>query len=81
MMGGFGIGGFGTFGMLFGMGFYLLLFVGLIVLAVWGIGQFTRGPIPVRSSSHGNGLEILKTRYARGEITKVEYDQMKAAMG
>ncbi len=81
MMGGFGIGGLGTFGMLFGMGFNLLLVVGLIVLVVWGIGQFTRSTALVSSTSYGSAVEILKTRYARGEITKTEYDQMKADLG
>ena len=28
-------------------------------------------------SESGQALEILNTRYARGEITKAEYDQMR----
>ncbi|MDO8674452.1 MAG: SHOCT domain-containing protein [Dehalococcoidia bacterium] len=77
MMGGFGMGGFGGFGGLFGMGFGLLFFVGLIVLIVWGVGQFTRVTVPAGSTGTGSAPEILKIRYARGEITKAEYDQMK----
>ncbi len=48
---------------------------GLIWLAVWGIGKVT---------SHGNTsgtisspLEIAKGRYARSEITKEQFDQIK----
>lgn len=77
MMGGFGMGGLGGFGALFGMGVSLLLFVGLIVLVVWGISQLTRSGPQVSSAGAGSAVEILNARYARGEITKAEYDQMK----
>lgn len=78
MMGEFGMGGFGG---LFGMGFSLLLLVGLIVLAVWGVGQFTRVAVPAGSTRTGSTLEILMARYARGEITKAEYDQTRIDLG
>jgi uncharacterized membrane protein len=54
----------------------------LILLVVWGIRQMSR------SSGHSNivqpgpgGLsarEILQVRYARGEITREQYQQMLA---
>ncbi|MBI2864366.1 MAG: SHOCT domain-containing protein [Chloroflexi bacterium] len=78
MMGGFGMGGLGGFGMLLGGGFSLLLLVGLVFLVVWGIGQFTRSAPQVSPAGSSGALETLKTRYVRGEITKAEYDQMKA---
>ncbi len=79
MMGGFGMLGLGGFGALFGMGFSLLLFVGLIVLIIWGIGQLTHTAPQVSSTTaNGSAGGILKARYARGEMTKAEYDQMKA---
>ena len=70
MMGGFGFGGIG-------MGVGLLFFVGLVFLVVWLIGQsnYSGATRPTTSSS---ALEILKTRYAKGEITKAQYDQMKS---
>ena len=52
-------------------GIYLLGIVGVIVLIV---GSVMRGPkiLPDPSST-----EILKERYAKGEITKEEFEQKK----
>ena len=53
-----------------------LIFLGLIAFGVYyflGGGRPTpSGPIP-----SSRALEILKERYAKGEITKEEYDRMK----
>lgn len=72
-------GGFGLIGMLL----YLLVFVGVIIgvifLAIWlvrrvgGSGSDTFSQIADRQSPQ----EILKTRYARGEITREQYELMK----
>ena len=46
---------------------------GLIALAVWGIVKLTgRGD----SNPKRKPLEIAKERYARGEITRAEYEQL-----
>jgi putative membrane protein len=59
------------------MGFELIIFlviVGAIAYAVGWRPQFTQtGPAPTSQTP----LEILKARYARGEITREEYDQMR----
>ncbi len=59
--------------MIFGVLFMILFWGGIIALIVWGIK---------RLSGHGNGgnptpLEIAKLRYARGEITKEQFEQIK----
>lgn len=53
----------------------VLFWGGIIWLAVWGIGKVT---------SHGNPrgttvtpLEIAKGRYARSEITREQFEQIK----
>ncbi len=76
MMGGFGFGG-GT--MLFG-GLIMLVFWALIIGgAVWLVvtlargGQFSLGA----GSANQKPLEILQARYAKGEITKEQYDATK----
>ncbi|MCL5075787.1 MAG: SHOCT domain-containing protein [Chloroflexi bacterium] len=68
-------GGFGWFNMLF----MSLFWIGLLALVVWGlVGLFSRtGGTSCGSSAGSSALEILKARYARGEITKEEFEAMK----
>ena len=61
--------------MVFG-GFWMLIFWGAIIaLIVWGVRRLTRHG--ETSTEKGNPLEIAKERYAKGEITKKEYEQIK----
>ncbi len=74
LFGGWGWGGYGMMG--FGMGFgflFMLLFWTAIVLIVITIIN-TSQP---RKNDNVDSLEILKKRYARGEITKKQYIEMK----
>ncbi len=63
--------------MLFG----LLIFVGIILLAVWAIARWT-GSERLRpsnpSGSQEDPLTILQRRYARGEITREEYERIRS---
>lgn len=71
--GGYGyMGGFGSF--------FMILFWGLIIWAiVAGVKSSSHGC----GHSHGDGVkkddatELLRIRYAKGEITKEQFDQMK----
>ena len=69
--------GFGMpwFGMIFMMLFWIAVIVGIIFLIRWLI-------LSTRSKSPGgaagdSALEILKTRYAKGEINKEEFEEKK----
>ena len=55
--------------------FWVLAIGGIIWLAVWGINRATghRGSTAVMDSP----LQIAKERYARSEITREQYDQIK----
>ncbi len=56
---------------------FLLLIVGVIAyLLGWRPEFLERTNIGIPTPS-GSPAEILKRRYARGEITKEEYDQMR----
>jgi putative membrane protein len=72
MMGGWGMGWFGG---IFMMIFWVLILVGLIFLIKWLIQTTNR----VKSETGGGNraLEILKERYASGEIGKAEFETMK----
>jgi putative membrane protein len=72
MMGGYGMGWFGGILMIV---FWILIIVGLVFLIKWLI-QST-GHDKTTGSGGNRSLEILKERYARGEIDKEEFETKK----
>ena len=75
--------GFGWGWMIFGGLMMLVFWGGMIALAVLAVRALinpgARGPVQAGASSPtgpNSALEILKERYARGEITKAEYEEM-----
>ena len=68
-------GGMGWFGMTFMIVFWVLVIVGMVFLIRWLV-QTTKREKDVVGGSSG-ALDILKERYARGEVTKEEFDRMK----
>jgi len=68
---------FGVFGlgwMLMGGVFMILFWVAVILLIIWLYRQITGAQGVVQADS---ALEILKQRYAKGEIGKEEFERMK----
>ena len=62
----------------------LLLIIGVVVLIVWIINTANQGSSrksPERPSERPSALDILRERYARGEITQQEFDQAKKTLG
>jgi len=79
MMGGFlGSGGFIL--MIFIFIFTAVIIVGIIILVVWLVKRASY-PGKAPNTKTGNSIEILKERYARGEITKKEFDTIKKDIG
>lgn len=68
----------------FGMGFgflwvaiFCLLIIGLGGLGIWLLsGLFSKTAFPANDSDE-SALAILKKRYARGELSKEEYETMR----
>ncbi|MCL6087933.1 MAG: SHOCT domain-containing protein [Actinobacteria bacterium] len=74
MMWGWPMMGFGGFGMIFGFIFFVAIVIGVIFLIVWLVRRSGYNVIE-KTSTHS--LEILKERYAKGELTKEQYENMK----
>jgi len=72
MMGGYGNGWFGGILMIV---FWILILVGLIFLIKWLVQSTSRDK--TTGSSGNRALEILKERYAKGEINKEEFESKK----
>jgi len=58
---------------LIGVIFWLAIIVGVIVLVRWLVVSSGRGGL----EAAGDPMDILKRRYARGEINREQFEQMK----
>ncbi len=68
-------GGFGIFGMIFMLAFWVLIIVGILLGVKW---LFEQGRPGGTSGPGGeSAVDILKKRYARGEIGKEEFEAKK----
>ncbi len=65
---------FGWLAMLFGGLFMIVFWGGLIALIVWGVIRLTKR---TDSTPTHSPLDIAKERYARGEINKEQFEQIK----
>ena len=76
MMDGFG----GSWMMGIGLVFWLLIIAGIVVLVVWAVRTASgRG---TGSTPQGvDALEIARRRYASGEISKEQFEQLKKDFG
>jgi putative membrane protein len=80
LFGGFGL--WGWVGLILNLIFWVGLIVGLVVLIVWAI---RRARVPAATGPYGSGQpaarDILQARYARGEITREQYELKKQVIG
>lgn len=60
----------------------LALLVAAVILLVRWLGGSWRGTTPPDEASQGNrALDILKERFARGEIDKEEFEERRRILG
>ena len=74
MMGGY-FGGMGWIGMILGFIFFIAIIIGIILFIVWIVKRTTHSYVEPKTES--KALESLKERYAKGEITKEQYEEIK----
>lgn len=79
MMGGYGNQfsfGFNPIGTIISLVVWALVIGGIVLLVVW-LARSVNGATTV---SNNSAIEIAKARYAHGEITKEQYDEMKKVL-
>lgn len=75
-------GGGGWIGMVAMMLFGLLFLVGIVLLIVWLVRNSAGGGAgPMHRSGTQEACDIAKLRYARGEITKEQFDEICRGVG
>lgn len=66
------------FGWSFGGGFMMILFwVAIIIFIVWIVREMGGKNHSDKTSGPKTSIDILKERYAKGEITKEQFESMK----
>jgi putative membrane protein len=83
MMGGFGYGGFGWIGMILNLVITIGAIVGLVLLVVWVVRRTSGNSSQPGSQtpSSQSAKDIAQVRYAKGEITREEYQQILSDLG
>lgn len=80
---GFGaLGGYGWIGWIINLALTAVTLIALVLLVIWAVRRITnsqKGSMYVSDQNGGLNAarEILRARYARGEITREEYQQMR----
>jgi putative membrane protein len=79
MMGGFGgFGGYGGIGMILNLVITIVVIIGLVLLVVWAVRHMNGSHIQSSSQniSGQSARDIAQIRYAKGEISREEYQKI-----
>lgn len=72
-----GFGGLGLLGPIWNLVITAATIIGVVVLVIWAVRRLSSSQkTSWQSGSMQSPLEILKARYAGGEITRDEYQEM-----
>ncbi|MFZ3062846.1 MAG: SHOCT domain-containing protein [Actinomycetota bacterium] len=81
-----GFGGYGVntiprlIGSLMPLLFLTLVVIGIALIVRWALTSYrpaTAHGVPAQPWTHETGLEVLKKRYASGDITRAEYEEKR----
>jgi putative membrane protein len=65
--------------MIFGGLLSLAFLIGIVFLIIWGVNQLNRRP--TTSGGGDNALNLARERYARGEITQAQFEDIRRNLG
>ena len=74
-----GYGGLGLVGSILSLVLSAALIIGIVIFLIWAVRRLGRGSSSISplGDSSQSPLDILKVRYASGEITQQEYQDMR----
>ena len=74
----FGYSGFGWIGMILGLVVTIALIIGFVYLVVWAVHRMSGNSVYTQSpnSTELTAKEVAKVRYAKGEISREEYQRL-----
>jgi putative membrane protein len=75
---GWGALGFNPLGWILMLVFWVLIIGGVALLALWFLREAT--PAAAGPSAPARSLDILKERFARGEISREQYEEMRRVL-
>lgn len=75
--GGYGYGGYGWIGVIMGSIMPLIFGIGIILLCIYVFRRFNSQGCTHEFGKQNTGLDILRERYARGEIDSGEFQSKK----
>ena len=82
MMMGFWYGGLGWIGMVINLIISVALIIGLVFLVIWIVKRSSNNNSARMINNAGpSAVEITKERYAKGEITREEYQKLLTDLG
>lgn len=82
MMMGYWYGGLGWIGMIINLFISVALMVGLVFLIIWIVKQLSNNnSVRMLNNAGPSAVEIAKERYAKGEITREEFQKLVADLG
>jgi putative membrane protein len=82
MMGGYGgYGGLGLIGGILNLVITVAVIIGVVLLVIWAVRRFSQGggmvgPAGSNAAKSASPREIAQTRYASGEITREQYQEI-----
>ena len=75
-----GMGNGGGLELLWGLGIILVV-VGIVIVAAWAVMRVTPGSTTTSAPAGPEALELLRLRFAKGEISEAEFTQAKRVLG
>ncbi len=81
MMMGNWLGGFGWIGLVINLVISIALIIGVVFLVIWIVKRLSNNSGRELNNTTTSAIEIVKERYAKGKITREEFQRLLVDLG